>query len=259
MTHSIHPSAKQGFSAAAELYQQVRPNYPEQIVTYLKTNLNLAKQAHLVDLGSGTGKFIPYLKALSPNITAVEPVTEMLVQLQHVHPDVKQQQAMSDALKLEPASVDAVFCAQSFHWFSNIESLKEIHRVLKKDGVLVLVWNQRDVNIDWVKALADLIHPFEQNTPRFHSGTWSKVFKQQSLFEKIDETTFAFCHSGTVEQVVSKRLLSTSFIAAMPISQQQELKQQFEQVVLNYTDKKPQDLIDFPYQTHLYIFRKLDS
>ena len=62
--------------------------------------------------------------------------------------------------------------------------------------------------------------------------------------------------SGTVEQVVSKRLLSTSFIAAMPTEQQQQLKTQFEQLVLEYTNKYAQDEIEFPYCTHLYVYQK---
>jgi len=33
---------------------------------------------------------------------------------------------------------------QAFHWFSNKDSLKEIHRVLKPAGVLGMVWNAED-------------------------------------------------------------------------------------------------------------------
>jgi SAM-dependent methyltransferase len=33
---------------------------------------------------------------------------------------------------------------QAFHWFSNDESLKEIHRVLRPVGVLAMVWNAED-------------------------------------------------------------------------------------------------------------------
>ena len=59
-----------------------------------------------------------------------------------------------------------------------------------------------------------------------------------------------------VEDVVSGRLLSTSFIAAMPIKQQQQLKIQFEQIVADYTGKTAQDEIAFPYLTHAYNFKK---
>jgi hypothetical protein len=38
--------------------------------------------------------------------------------------------------------VDAVFAAQSFHWFANERALAEITRVLRQRGALVLMWNR---------------------------------------------------------------------------------------------------------------------
>ncbi|MFV5492383.1 class I SAM-dependent methyltransferase [Acinetobacter sp. ASP199] len=259
MTQSLHPAAKQGFSSAAERYQQVRPSYPEALVPWLQQQLGLTTDAQLLDLGSGTGKFLPQLKFISSHILAVDPVAEMLTQLKRVHPDIPTLQAMSDALPLENASIHAVFCAQSFHWFANLDSLKEIHRILKDRGYLVLIWNQRDVNVGWVKALADFILPMEGDTPRYHSGQWHDVFQDQQLFRPVAETTLQQIHSGTVEQVVSKRLLSTSFIAAQPDDVQQQLKSQFEQIVLAHTGKQPDEQIDFPYVTHVYIFQKIPT
>ena len=58
----------------------------------------------------------------------------MLQQLQQAHPTVECVQAFSDQLPLQNESVDAIVCAQSFHWFSNIETLTEMHRVLKPSG-----------------------------------------------------------------------------------------------------------------------------
>lgn len=54
-------------------------------------------------------------------------------------------------------SIRAVFCAQSFHWFAEQATLAEIERILQPDGDLVLIWNQRDINTDWVKALAEIL------------------------------------------------------------------------------------------------------
>lgn len=256
MTQSLHPAAQQGFSSAAELYQQVRPNYPKQIVTWLQQQLNLDAQSAVVDLGSGTGKFLPYLQQVTSHIIAVEPIAEMLAQLQQAYPQISTLHASSDQLSIESESIDAVICAQSFHWFANIDSLNEIYRILKPTGQLGLVWNQRDIQVDWVKALADVLEPLEGNTPRFHSGQWQHAFEQQCLFEFDQVKTFQQHHIGRVEDVVSGRLLSTSFIAAMPIKQQQQLKMQFEQIVADYTGKTAQDEIAFPYLTHAYNFKK---
>ena len=134
-----------------------------------------------------------------------------------------------------------------------------MHRVLKPSGHLGLIWNQRDTQVDWVKALDDLIQPLEGDTPRYHTQQWQNVFQQQSLFQLENVQTFPQQHIGTVEQVVSKRLLSTSFIAALPKAQQQQLKIQFEQLVFAYTQKQPQDEIAFPYITIAYDFKKINQ
>ncbi len=258
MTHSLHPAAQKGFSSAAELYQQVRPNYPQEVVNWLKEDLKLNQHATAVDLGAGTGKFLAYLKQATPNIIAVEPVTEMLEQLKIVHPDVQTLQAKSDQIPLDSESIEAVLCAQAFHWFANHETLTEIHRILKPQGHLGLVWNQRDENVDWVKALADLLATMEGDTPRYHSEQWKQVFEDQSLFELVSSKTFTQLQTGTVENVVSKRLLSTSFIAAMSDEEQFKLKATFEQIVFEYTGKRAEDEIDFPYTTYVYSFIKQD-
>ncbi|MGC3818749.1 class I SAM-dependent methyltransferase [Acinetobacter sp. G11] len=259
MTQSLHPAAQKGFSSAAELYQQVRPSYPQDIVHWLRDQLQLDEQSQVVDLGAGTGKFLPYLKRLTSHIIAIEPIQAMLAQLQHAYPGIQTLQASSESLPLTAHSIDAVICAQSFHWFANLESLRQIHQALKPSGHLALIWNQRDVQVDWVKALADRIQPLEGNTPRYHSGQWKKVFEQQALFQLANTETFQQQHVGTVEQVVSKRLLSTSFIATMSAQEQQQLKAEFEQIVLEYTGKHPQDEIAFPYVTYAYDFKKIDQ
>ena len=140
MTQFLHPAAGQGFSS-----------HPQGLVAWLKNQLKSDAAPVCVDLGAGTGKFLPILQQLSPHVIAVEPVAEMLAQLQQHYPAVQSIQAYSHALPLPDASVDAVCCAQSFHWFANLETLNEIYRVLKPGGQLLLIWNQRDTSIAWVK------------------------------------------------------------------------------------------------------------
>lgn len=259
MTQSLHPAAEKGFSSGAVLYQQVRPHYPQDIVSWLQDQLQIGAGTTVLDLGSGTGKFLPYLIETQAKVIAVEPVTEMLQQLQQSYPTIESVQAFSNQLGLEDASVDAIICTQSFHWFSNIETLSEMYRVLAPSGHLGLVWNQRDIQIDWVKALADEISPFEGDTPRYHSEQWKQVFEDQKLFKFINLQTFKLLHRGTVEHVVSNRLLSTSFIAAMPETEQQRLKARFEQIVFDFTGLTAQDQIEFPYITYAYHFQKISN
>ena len=257
MAQRIHPTAQQGFSQVAQLYQQVRPDYPQALVDWMRHDLFLDQNAHLVDLGAGTGKFLPYLKQVSHQLSAVEPVSEMLEELKLKYPDVHRVQADSQQMPFATHSIDAIFCAQAFHWFSDHATLEEVHRVLKNGGHFCLIWNQRDLNVDWVMALNNIISPYEGTTPRYHSGDWKKVFEKQNLFRLKSVKVFSFLHQGTVENVVSKRLLSTSFIATLPNDEQLRLKQQFEQIIYEHLGKKPQETIEFPYITYAYHFKRL--
>lgn len=256
MRDPVHPTAQHGFCHAAENYHYTRPDYPQDIVDWLNTELHLNSLKTVIDLGSGTGKFLPYLKQSGAQIIAVEPLTQMLEQLHQQHEDITILQASSEHIPLYAHHVDAVVCAQSFHWFANQKSLQEISRILKPQGYLGLIWNQRDTSITWVNALHQRLLSLEGNTPRYHSGEWSEVFKQENDFILIGQSIFQHHHKGTVEHVVSQRLLSTSFIAALPLQKQLELKAEFEDIVYQYTQLKPKDIIQFPYQTYVYAFQK---
>ena len=255
MTQSLHPAAADGFSQAATLYQQVRPSYPNEVITWLK-QLHLNADATLVDLGAGTGKFLPYLMPLDGKIIAVEPIAAMREQLQQHYPNIDVVTAQAEALPLGDASVDLIVCAQSFHWFANPQALHEMHRVLKLQAPLVLVWNQRDLEVDWVAALARVIEPLEQGTPRFHDMQWKQLLDEQDLFKFNQLRLFKNIQHGKVNHVVSQRLCSTSFIAALPETQQQRLVAQFENIIFDYTGKTANDEIDFPYTTHIYHYVK---
>lgn len=197
------------------------------------------------------------MQHITAHISAVEPIAEMLAQLRQKFPEISSIQAKSEDLPLADQSMDAVICAQSFDWFANPTALAEIARILKPNAPLALIWNQRDCRIPWVKALAEHIAPLEANTPRYHDDQWKKVFENQNLFDIVNLKVFPQQHTGSVEQVVSKRLLSTSFIAALPQDEQQQLKQQFEKIVLDYTGRRPHEEICFPYQTFAYHFTRL--
>lgn len=256
MICKLHPAAQHGFSQAAKLYQHARPHYPHQIVSWLQQDLKLNQHSALLDLGSGTGKFIPYLQQISRDIIAIEPIHEMLEQLQLQYPEIHCIQTDSKQLGLAAESLDAVICAQSFHWFANTASLDEIYRVLKPQAALGLIWNQRDISVEWVKAIAELIAPLEADTPRFHNGAWQQAFAHNRQFQLQSTKSFRLCHSGTVEQVAIKRILSTSFIAAAAPQVQERIRQQLLDIFQEYLALTPTDHIDFPYITYAYYYQK---
>lgn len=61
--------------------------------------------------------------------------------LETLCPEAEALPGTGQEIPLADASVDAVLAAQAFHWFDDERSVAEIVRVLRRRGVLVLLWN----------------------------------------------------------------------------------------------------------------------
>ena len=245
----LHPAARDGFAAGALNYAAGRPSYPPAITQWLTDALHLSRGKTVVDLGSGTGKFLPSLAPTSAEIIAIEPVAAMRQRLMDDHPDARVEAGSATAIPLPDACADAVVCAQAFHWFANSEALDEIHRVLKPGGFLGLVWNVRDDSVPWVAALADIMAPYETGVPRQASGAWRTVFPARG-FGPLDERTLAHPgHSGWPEHVIVERILSVSFIAALPMREQTKVERQLHVLIAATPELSGKREVTLPYAT----------
>ena len=245
---TIHPTAAAGFTAGAVAYAEGRPEYPSEIEVWLQENLELGSGKTVLDLGAGTGKFSRSLLATGASVIAVEPVQAMLEQLRRQYPQMDAMSGSAEAIPLADASVDAVVCAQAFHWFATSEALREIHRVLKPGGKLGLVWNIRDDRVPWVAALSRLMAPLERDVPRFQSQRWRKVFPAAG-FGPLSEKHFLNRHTGSPDKVIVDRILSVSFMAALPPDQQEQVKSQIAKIISNSAELAGQAQVTFPYET----------
>jgi SAM-dependent methyltransferase len=247
----IHPSAAQGFGAAAETYVRGRPDYPAGLLPWLTRELGLEPGRTGVDLGAGTGKFTRLLAGTGAELIAVEPVAAMREQLQAALPGIRAVAGSAEAMPLAPASVDAVVCAQAFHWFSTAEALAEIHRVLRPGGRLGLVWNVRDESVDWVAALTEIISPFEAGSPRYRTGLWRRAFDGQP-FTPLEETCFPNEHVGPPQAVIVDRCLSVSFIAKQPPAARAEVEAAIRELIATHPDLRGRETVRFPYSTRAF-------
>jgi len=253
---TIHPSAAQGFAAAAQIYVRGRPGYPAELLPWLTGELELQAGRTCVDLGAGTGKFTALLVQTGAEVIAVEPVAEMRRQLVADLPGVRAIEGTAESMPLAAGSAHAVLCAQAFHWFANDRTLEEIHRVLASGGKLGLVWNVRDESVGWVAALTEIIAPYETGTPRYHTGLWRQAFAGQP-FTALEETCFPHQHVGSPREVIIDRTLSVSFIAALPAADRDRVAAQLQALIDGHPDLRGRERIAFPYLTHAYLCKTL--
>jgi len=251
----IHHRSK-GYHGGAAAYVAGRPGYPPEAGTWLSEVLRLGPGRKALEVGAGTGKFIPTLRQTGCGIIALEPIAEMREQLVHAFPDVTALAGSADAIPLPDASVDAVVCAQAFHWFATRQAVAEMRRVLVPGGVLGLIWNGRDEDVPWVAALSDITNRYEGDTPRYRTGAWRHAFPAPGL-AFIGERHVRNSHVGTAEDVVLKRTLSVSFVAGLPADERAEVEREVRALIARTPELAGGKQVAFPYMTSMHAYRRI--
>lgn len=146
-------AAARSFGAAASVYGAARPGYPSEAVAWL-----VGDARRVLDLGAGTGKLTEALIGLDRDVIAVDPVEEMLEELEVRVPGVPRILGTAEDIPVEDASFDAVVVGQAWHWFVPERAVPEIARVLRPGGTLGIVWNSRDTSVGWLREAGAIMH-----------------------------------------------------------------------------------------------------
>ena len=251
--NAVHKAAQQGFEKEAQAYARGRPDYPAALSAWLAQALGLGPGREVADVGAGTGKFTALLANTGATVVGVEPVDAMRAKIDAVQlPPLRAVAGTAQAIPLPSGTLDAVVCAQAFHWFATREALDEFHRVLRPGGKLGLVWNVRDESVDWVAAITRMIDPYEGDAPRYWKQTWRQGFPHPA-FTPLEETTFTHAHIGPLEQVIIARTMSTSFIAALPEAERRHVREQLAQLIATHPALRGQATVSYPYKTHAFM------
>lgn len=218
----IDEVAARGFQAGAASYEAARPGYPDEAVAVLRDEVRVAPGAAVLDLAAGTGKLTRRLVELGAEVTAVEPVTAMRQQLERVLPGVSALDGTAEEIPAEDASFDAVVVAQAFHWFDAAAALAEIARVLRPQGRLAILWNERDEATPWVAEMSRLIRWHERTVSRYQHVDWADVVSGAGRFTALQETSFGWGQPMTSD-LLAERVRSISYIATMPTPERERL------------------------------------
>ena len=214
----IHPAA-QAFGSRADDYEKGRPDYPADAVGWLTEALGLANGSTVLDLAAGTGKLARLLLPTGARVVAVEPVQGMRDVLRSVVPEVEVLEGTAEQIPVPDGSADAAAVGQAFHWFRGVEALSEIYRVLVPMGRLGLIWNTRDMAQPLQVELGKIMSRYKDAAPSHGSGEWKKAFDATRLFGPLTLRRFPMRQTLDVDQLVA-RVLSTSFMAALPGDEQ---------------------------------------
>lgn len=183
------------------------------MLDFLLSENIIRSNSTIADIGSGTGiSSEPFLK-MGHKVFAVEPNKEMRTaaeNLLNTYSNFVSLDASAEHTTLQDHSVDVIIAGQAFHWFDKEKAKQEFRRILKPNGYVVLMWNDRRTDsTDFLRSYEDFLQAcsidYEQvdhkNTQDkkifdafFGEGKWKE--KWFDNFQEVD-------HAGLKGRVLS--------------------------------------------------------
>lgn len=257
--HRIHPSAARGFEVAVEHYERGRPTYPDDAVSYLVRELGIGDGTDVLELGAGTGKFTELIVHTGARITAVEPVPAMREALERNCSTVRVLDGTAESIPADDASADVVVAAAAFHWFDGERALPEIHRVLRREGTLGMIWNVRDEASDWAERLTAIFDRLAgEGAPRYRTGRWREAFERSDLFGPLHHRVAYHVHHVTPEAFVD-RVFSVSYVASASDGERERVRAEIDELLSTDPELRDRDEITMPYRTDVFWTQRRDQ
>jgi SAM-dependent methyltransferase len=183
------------FSNRVENYVKYRPDYPREILSLLSRECGLNRETIVADIGCGTGISSRMFLENGNRVYGVEPNTAMreaAIAYLAKFPWFIPIDGTAEATTLSSASVDMAVAAQAFHWFDPAKSREEFLRILRPNGHIVLIWNERSLDANafhfdyeglLVKYASDYGNVRHDNITKFELDAFFPKGYREGVFE----------------------------------------------------------------------------
>ena len=234
----------------SEIYERARPQYPEEAITFICQQLDLSQRLPVVDVGSGTGILTRQLADSGLTMIGIEPNSQMITQAQaFASPlNINYFSGSAEQLGLASASVAALICGQSFHWFEPQKALTEFRRVLAINNPVVLIWNIRspdynEFHLAYEQLLGELFEKYAQTLliddelEKRIECFFSRVFEERAFHnsQQLDVSDFL---ARTLSCSYAAQSKTPEYLRANRVLQEFHQNYQHQgKITLNYTTR----------------------
>lgn len=127
---------KDNFSDIAKQYASFRPEYPDAMIAHIMSFVNHKEEA--LDVATGNGQVA---QKLANYFTQVSGIDISQQQLEHAiqRPTISYSVQSAEQTTFRDHQFDLITVAQAIHWFDFTKFHQEIYRILKPDGVFVVM------------------------------------------------------------------------------------------------------------------------
>lgn len=242
------------FSDRVDNYVKYRPGYPDEVIAFLQNECCLSGSSVIADIGSGTGIFTKLLINHGYKVYAVEPNADMqqaAKQMLSENKNFTPIKGSAETTTLPANSIDLIVCAQAFHWFNNEKTKAEFKRILKEDGRVALIWNNRLADID------DFSIAYESILKR-DSIDYNKVNHRN--INEIDFNAFFIDENYNAAKFANVQILdeegflgrafSSSYVPAEGTEAGEKFRELLKDIFRKYNKNGE---VSFHYQTEVYL------
>ncbi len=234
-------------------YAKYRPNYPPTITQHLKKTCELNEYSVVVDVASGTGISSKLFLKLGCKVYGIEPneaMRRIAEESLQRYPDFVSVAGNSAETTLPDDSADFVVAAQALQWFDRSLAKEEFKRVLKDNGWVVLIWNQRLTRSGLEKEYELLMR---DAIPNYGSGKVERIddMLKQFLDRDVSHETFPNFHVVDYEGLMGKARSNPEF----PLPRDPKYNEFMQQLREIFERHNNQGKLSFEYKAHVYIGR----
>src|SRR5690606_9755039 len=241
------------FSQRADLYDQFRPHYPEELATFLRERLGADIHYTVAEIAAGTGIFTEQIAKWGNTVFVVEPNRSMRRLARQRLSQFEKcifLDGTAEETGLPDRSVDMVVSAQAFHWFDLTRTKAEFRRIGRDNLLVAVIWNLRNTHTPFEQAYETLIRTYgidylRVSQRRMDTEEVLSFFAPESPDYRIFEHEDLLTHKE-----LSGRILSYSFMPDESVGVYGEMMEAITELFELYQEG---GYVQLSYQSRLFI------
>lgn len=173
MKSNTDKTLKLAFDAVADLYDEVRPDYPQQLIDDIIRISGIPAGGSILEVGSGSGQATAAFADKGYSVHCVEPGKNLVDIAKKKFADntkITFEVGFFEETAPKEGTYDLITSATAFHWVPAEEGYPLTAKALKPGGTIALFWNMHpDLDPAVYEALRDV---YKEHVPAIHASMY---------------------------------------------------------------------------------------